>query len=294
MEATGALGARNHRIRRLRRLLTSRRERTRDGVIVIEGPTLAAELLASGGGALEAFVERGFTPPVLADLAAAGVPVHTVEPGVLGDVLSTTTPQPLAVVAEAPRPLPLPVPAGRPLLVVVDLRDPGNAGTLLRTAEASGAAGLLLAGGSVDPGSPKVLRASAGARFRLPLWQRSDAGAALDELAGLGWLTAATVVDPAAGAYDEVELSRCAIVLGNEAHGLDPDVAARCAHRVTIPLAGPTESLNVAAAGAVLCFEALRQRRQAQDQAGAQAHAGAGGGLPAANPLDTTPSRGHR
>lgn len=276
MDHTGALGAKNHRIRRLRRLLGSRRDRSRDGVIVIEGPTLAAELLGSGGEALEAFVEVGYTPAVLDRLAAVGVPVHEVEPGVLGGVLTTTTPQPLAVIARAPQAPPLPRPHGMPLLVVVDLRDPGNAGTLLRTAEAAGTAGLVLAGGSVDPDSPKVLRAAAGARFRQPVWRHGDPAALLDELAALGWDTAATVVDPSARAYDEVAWERTAIVLGNEAHGLDPAVAERCTQRVTIPLAGPTESLNVAAAGAVLCFEALRQRRRA------------------ANPLDIAPTRGHR
>jgi RNA methyltransferase, TrmH family len=276
MATPGVLGARNHRIRRLRRLLTSRRERSRQDVIVIEGPTLAAELLGSGGGALEAFVEVGYEPPVLADLAAAGVPVHEVEPGVLGEVLTTTTPQPLAVVARTPRPGPLPPPGPAPLLVVVDLRDPGNAGTLLRTAEAAGAAGVVLAGGSVDLDSPKVLRSAAGARFRLASWRHADPVALVDELRALGWGTAAAVVDPGARPYDDLDWRRVAIVLGNEAHGLDAAVAARCDHRVTIPLAGPTESLNVAAAGAVLCFEALRQRRRA------------------GNPLDTATSRGHR
>jgi RNA methyltransferase, TrmH family len=262
MEPRGALGARNHRIRRLRRLVTSRRDRAREGVIVLEGPTLAAELLGSGGGALEAFVEVGYTPPVLDALRDAAVPVHLVEPGVLAEALSTTTPQPLAVVARAPEAPPLAPPAGRPLLVVVELRDPGNAGTLLRTAEAAGCVGLLLAGGSVDPDAPKVLRAAAGARLRLPVWRRADPARALGELADLGWVTHATVVDPEADPYDLAALDQAAIVLGNEAHGLAPEVVGACRHRVTIPLDGPTESLNVAAAGAVLCFEALRQRRR--------------------------------
>ena len=277
MEPTGALGAKNHRIRRLRRLLTSRRDRSREGVIVIEGPTLAAELLGSGGVALEAFAEEGYTVAVLDELAAAGVPLHRVQRGVLGEVLTTTTPQPLAVIAAVADELPVPAPAGRPVLVVVDLRDPGNAGTLLRTAEAAGAVGLVLAGGSVDPDGPKVLRASAGARFRLPVWRRTDPGAALDELTGLGWHTVATVVDADAAPYDHIRLAAAAIVLGNEAHGLPEPLVQRCADRVTIPLAGPTESLNVAAAGAVLCFEALRQRRSDGD-----------------NSLDITTSRGHR
>jgi phenylalanyl-tRNA synthetase alpha chain len=262
MPATGALGAGNHRVRRLGRLLASARARSTAGLIVVEGPVLAAEFLASGGSAHEAFVEEGYHPPVLADLVAAGVPVRRVAPGVLAGVLTTTTPQPLAVVGSAPAAPPLAPPGGRPLVVAVDLRDPGNAGTLLRTAEAAGAAGVVLAGGSVDPDGPKVVRASAGSRFRVAVWRRRDPGAALDELRRLGWPAAATVVDPTATPYDEVELSKLALVLGNEARGLDPEVAGRCDHRLTIPLDGPTESLNVATAGAVLCFEASRQRRR--------------------------------
>lgn len=277
MEPTGALSAKNHRIRRLRRLLTSRRDRSREGVFVIEGPTLAAELLGSGGVALEVFVEEGYAVAVLDQLVGADVPLHRVQRGVLGEVLTTTTPQPLAVIAAVPDEPRVPAPAGRPVLVVADLRDPGNAGTLLRTAEAAGAVGLVLAGGSVDPDGPKVLRASAGARFRLPVWRRTDPGTALDELASLGWRTVATVIDADAVPYDQIDLAAAAVVLGNEAHGLPEDLVQRCTERVTIPLAGPTESLNVAAAGAVLCFEALRQRRLAGD-----------------NPLDIATSRGHR
>jgi TrmH family RNA methyltransferase len=179
--------------------------------------------------------------------------------------------------------------------VVVDLRDPGNAGTLLRTAEAAGAVGLVLAGGSVDPDSPKVLRASAGARFRLPVWRRADPRAAVAELADLGWEVVATVVDADARPYDAVALSGAALVLGNEASGLGPDVIGACTTAVTIPLDGPTESLNVAVAGAVLCFEALRQRRAAAperpsldpDRPTDPAAAGV-------NPLDNTIAGGHR
>jgi RNA methyltransferase, TrmH family len=275
---SGVLGATNHRIRRLRRLLTSRRDRLREGVIVLEGPSLAAECLGRGPGGLEAFVERGYDHPVVAALAGAGVVVHQVEPGVLERVLTTTTPQPLAVVAPAPVEGPLPAPAERPLVVVVDLRDPGNAGTLLRTAEAAGTAGVVLAGGSVDPDGPKVLRASAGARLRVPVWRRPDPAAALEELEAQGWATAATVVVPDAVAYDELGWGGTAVVLGNESHGLSAELVGRCTHRVTIPLAGPTESLNVAVAGAVICFEALRQRRT----------------RPGANPLDNHTVRGQR
>jgi TrmH family RNA methyltransferase len=259
-------------------------------VLVLEGPTLAAELLDSRGDPIEAFVEEGYEPAVLERLRAAAVPIHRVEPGVLASVLTTTTPQPLAVVAAVADPPPLAPPAGRPLLVVVDLRDPGNAGTLLRTAEAAGAAGLLLAGGSVDADSPKVLRASAGARFRLPVWRRPDARAAVAELAGLGWQVLATVVDDSARPYDSLPLSAAALVLGNEASGLDPDVVEACTSAVTIPLDGPTESLNVAVAGAVVCFEALRQRRSA----GGEDRAAPGAEEARVNPLDNTMLGGHR
>jgi RNA methyltransferase, TrmH family len=232
----------------------------------VEGQTLVGEALDAGVAVEAVFVPAGATvPAVAARAAAAGVPVLELAPGVLERVAGTVTPQPVLAVAHRPAagPAVLDDPAADLVLVLAGVADPGNAGTLLRTAEAAGAAAVVVAAGSVDPFGPKCVRASAGAVFRVPVVEVGDPGEALDRLAARGVRRLATVV--AGGRpYDEVDLTGpVAVVLGNEAHGLDPAVAAGVDEAVTIPMAGRAESLNVGMAGAVLCFEVVRQRRRA-------------------------------
>jgi TrmH family RNA methyltransferase len=149
------------------------------------------------------------------------------------------------------------------LLVLVSVQDPGNAGTLIRSAEASGAAGVVCCGNSVDPHSPKVVRSSAGAIFGLAIAEGDDPVEVLGALGARGRRrigTAATGGD----APDRIDLTGpVALVLGNEARGLSADLSSHLDGAVTIPVSGPAvDSLNVAMAGTVLCFEAARQRRE--------------------------------
>jgi TrmH family RNA methyltransferase len=184
--------------------------------------------------------------------ALAGVPVRHLAPGVLERVASTTTPQPvLAVARRCDRPLaPL---AGGWAVVAAGIGDPGNLGTLLRVAEAAGAAQVVVLTETVDVFSPKVVRASAGALFHVPV----AVDVAPDELDGLGapvWGTAARGGVP----YTEANLDPpLALVLGNEAHGVPAGVPVDAT--VSIPHAGRADSLNVAMAAAVLCFEIARR-----------------------------------
>jgi TrmH family RNA methyltransferase len=148
-------------------------------------------------------------------------------------------------------------------LVLADVADPGNAGTLLRAAEGAGAAAVLFCGSSVDPSNAKCVRASAGALFHVPVASGGDVVAVLERLRQHEVRTVATVLH-GGEPYDTADLTGpVAIVLGSEAHGLPADVVASVDTQVTIPMAGRTESLNVAMAGSVLCFESLRQRRAA-------------------------------
>ncbi len=189
--------------------------------------------------------------------------------GVLERVADTVTPQPVLAVLPmmedwqavtggserwAPR-------AGALVVVLVDVRDPGNAGTVLRSADASGAAGVVYAGESVDPYNPKTVRASAGSLFHIPLSVRSDPAAVAAELAEAGFRTLGTVVRGGED-YAAVDWSvPTAVFLGNESAGLDPDLGMTLSGWVGIPMAGRAESLNVGVACAVVCFEAFRQRR---------------------------------
>jgi TrmH family RNA methyltransferase len=232
--------------------------------MVLDGPTLVAEALAAGVRVLEVLAEPGEAPELVAAARAAGAEARTVAPGVLARATDTTTPQGIAAVARRPEvPVAEALDAARrgPLaLVLVDVADPGNAGTLLRAAEASGAAAVLFCGGSVDPCNPKCVRASAGALFHLPVSGGGDPVAVLEGLGEVGVQRAATVVRGGAP-YHELDLTGpVAIVLGSEAHGLPAALHDHVDLRCTIPMAGRSESLNVAMAGAILCFEAQRQR----------------------------------
>jgi TrmH family RNA methyltransferase len=146
-------------------------------------------------------------------------------------------------------------------MVLVDVRDPGNAGTVLRAADASGATAVLFAADSVDPYNPKTVRASAGSLFHIPFAVRDDPVAVADELSAAGFRTLATVVrqgDDYAG-FDWTVPS--AVFLGNESAGLDEALCQRLDGALAIPMEGRAESLNVGVASAVVGFEAARQRR---------------------------------
>jgi TrmH family RNA methyltransferase len=202
---------------------------------------------------------------VLDEAYSAGSRVFELEPGVLGRVASTVTPQPvLAVVPDVDVPLAWLEEHGADLVVVcVDVRDPGNAGTVLRSAEAAGASAVVFCDDSVDLFNPKTVRASAGAVFHVPVVVGGEAARVLDQLGewGLRRLGAATVGGQDYTSADLV--SPVGLVLGNEGHGLPQEVKAALDGQITIPMDGRAESLNVGMAAAVLCFEAARQRRLA-------------------------------
>jgi TrmH family RNA methyltransferase len=197
---------------------------------------------------------------LVARAEGAGVPVEHLKEGVLEKLGSTVTPQPVLAVAPMPTST-LGDATGEGLVVVgVELADPGNVGTLVRSAEASGASGIVLSTGSVDAYNPKVVRASAGAIFGISVIEGCAAVEALDALGKQGRRRLAA--DARVGtAYDEVDFGApTAIVLGNEAKGVPTELDAVLDGRVCVPMHGAADSLNVAMAGTVLCFEAARQR----------------------------------
>ncbi len=196
-----------------------------------------------------------------ADLAGlAGGRVTPVGESVLRAISDASTPQ--GIVARVAMPEPVDVSDGAdPVVVLAQVRDPGNAGTLVRSAVAAGAGAVVFSKGSVDPFGPKTVRASAGALFRVPIVRDADLLSTLGNLRESGvFLIGASARGSAS--YDEVDLTRrTAFVLGNEAWGLEPEITARLDEIVSIPMPGPVESLNVGIAGSILLFETVRQRR---------------------------------
>ena len=267
MQGRDPLGFRHPRVQQLRRLSGRRAARSEEAAFVIDGPTLLAEALSAGVGVTDVFATAEAPTGLLTAAAAAGAHVHLVTAEVLARATDAVTPNAVAAVAqrvEVSVHEAVAAAARGPLaLVLAGVGDPGNAGTLVRAAEAAGAAAVLFCGGSVDPSNPKCVRAAAGALFHLPVAIGGETTEVLDELSRAGVRTAATVVRDGRP-YDTVDLrGPVALVLGPEAHGLPDDVLAAVDLPLTIPMAGRAESLNVAMAGAVVCFEALRQRRGA-------------------------------
>ena len=270
MAGPGALGARHQRVERLRRLVRRASVRASERAFVLEGSKLLAEALDARIPLEAVFVDaRSVRDEALLDRARdAGARVHHLEPGVVERVAGTVTPQPVLAVAPWTD-VPLEAVLGSDLVVVcVDVRDPGNAGTILRSAEAAGAGAVVFCDGSVDVFNPKTVRASAGSLFHVPVVASGAPADVLGRLGGAGLRRYGTVARGGTP-YDEVDLvGRVAVVLGNEAHGLPDGLDGSLDGGLTVPMAGRAESLNVGMAAAVVCFEALRQRRAAGPPAG--------------------------
>lgn len=149
-----------------------------------------------------------------------------------------------------------------PLVLVLDnLQDPGNMGTVFRSAEAAGASGILMSGDCVDVYNPKVIRSTMGAIFRLPFYRADDLRGAVGDLKAAGLRVYAAHLE-GRRTYDGEDYRRgCAFLIGNEGNGLRPEIAECADCRIRIPMEGGTESLNAAVAASILMFEAARQRR---------------------------------
>ncbi|HEY2430968.1 MAG TPA: RNA methyltransferase [Acidimicrobiales bacterium] len=233
----------------------------------MEGATLLGEALDAGAPVESVYVAPRPAgdpePPEVARAWQAGVRVHDLGPGVLERVAGTVTPQPvLAVVGMVDGGLEA-LAASGPVVVCVDVRDPGNLGTVLRSAEAAGAAGVICCDGTVDVYNPKCVRASAGALFHVPVVAGGSAVSVLAALAASGRRRLGAAVG-SGEPYTSADLAGpVALVLGNEAGGLPAEVAPELDGYVHIPIEGRSESLNVGMACAVLCFEAARQRHLA-------------------------------
>lgn len=264
------------------RQLARRSSRQRARLFLAEGPQAVREALAAreapagpeaavpGAVVTELFVTAAARPrhaDLVERAAAAGAPVHTVSGEVMIELAQTVTPQGLLAVC---RFLDVPLEqltAAAPRLVVLlaNVRDPGNAGTVLRTADAAGADGVIFSDASVDPYNSKCVRASAGSLFHLPVVVGSplgDAAAALGR-AGVRVLAAD---GSARGRLDELDAggglaSATAWLFGNEAWGLPDGLLALADEAVAVPIYGRAESLNLAAAAAVCLYASARAQR---------------------------------
>jgi TrmH family RNA methyltransferase len=247
---------------KLARALSERRGREQQGSCLVEGVRLIEDAMRAGSTPALIFFSAAArmnarTGELLDAGQAAHIPLWEVSAEVFATLSDTETSQGVIAVVPIPE---LPLPANPPLILILDqVRDPGNLGTILRSAAAAGAGCVLLAAGCADPWSPKALRAGMGAHFRLPLrpginWAAIAAQVAHRPL----WLADAR----GEVLYDQVDWARpCALVIGGETTGISTEARALGGISVAIPMAGEIESLNAAMAATVLLFEAAQQRR---------------------------------
>jgi TrmH family RNA methyltransferase len=226
---------------------------------------------ASGPSIRQLFVTvpaRDRNPELIEQTAALGIPVQLASGQVLAELSETVTPQGLTAVCEL-RDVTLDVAlAGKPRLVVVlaAVRDPGNAGTVLRTADAAGADAVIFTDNSVDPYNGKCVRASAGSLFHLPVVSGAPVEQAIEALRARGLQVLAA---DGSGPADLDELERdgslrapTGWIFGNEAWGLPPEVVGAADRAVAVPIHGRAESLNLAAAAAVCLYASARSQRR--------------------------------
>lgn len=256
----------NGRLKELRRVLEQPGKTLSPAgkiLVGLEGPNLLAEALRAGVRLAAVFAATGTEEQV--ERMLDGQPVAewpellSVERTLLRSALTTEAPQAVAAVAEAPawgwtdllsRPNPL-------IVVLAGLQDPGNVGTIVRSAEAFGAAGVVALPGTVSVWNPKSVRASAGSVLRVPV-VTAGVDEAFEQLGAAGvsvWTTDVNGAEPAGNLNGPV-----AVIIGNEGNGVSQTVAARASRAITIPCPGPVESLNAAIATSILLYEASQQR----------------------------------
>ena len=251
----------NQHIKLFRSLATAK-GRTEHGLFAIEGVHLVAEMIAAGWRANVGY----WCPELCKDQTLArrlkknADTLLEVPAAVFKEMSDTVTPQGIAAAVPIPRHTLASLPPGPGVVLAVhEVRDPGNMGTMVRTADAAGTLGVLAVGDCVDFHSPKVVRAAAGAIFHLPLVE-------LAEQEFIAWAretgtsVVATVVQEGTPLPRTQLPGRCAILIGSEAHGLPEALLTASDLRVTIPMPGRAESLNAAMAAGILLYEYNRQR----------------------------------
>lgn len=243
----------NERVKLAHALQTQAKARRKHGKIALEGVRLINDAL-----------DQGLAPDFILHLPtidpdalrhASALALLSVAPEIMRLVCETETPQgAVGIFAMPDRPFPTPLTR---LLIVDGVRDPGNLGALLRTAVAAGVEAVVLSPDCVDPYNPKALRAGMGAHFRVPLAERT-----WDDIQTMCAPLTVWLADmDGDSAYDAVDWTEPhALIVSSEAHGASDSAQSVAARRVFIPMAASTESLNAAAAAAVLLFEAARQR----------------------------------
>lgn len=255
----------NAKIKRIVQLRKKKKARDAEGVFLVEGIRMFREIPEKL--LQEIYISESCEgkegKEIRRRASACGIRPELVSDGVFAYLSDTQTPQGiLCVVGQLSYSLEEVADASCPHMLVLDrLQDPGNVGTILRTAEGAGVTGILLDGECADIYNPKTIRSTMGSIFRMPFYYIQDLEEGIRYLKKRGICTYAAHLE-GKRAYDEEDYRKpCAFLIGNEGNGLRPEIADLADTYIRIPMAGEVESLNAAVASAVLMFEAGRQRR---------------------------------
>lgn len=232
---------------------------------VLEGPDLIDAALEAGAEFEAIYCDRRAATSLTSTLdraERAGVRVFQLEDGVIEKIADAQSPQPVLAAVRMPLHELSTLGENGLILVLHDVRDPGNVGTIIRSADAAGVSAVVLTGQSVDPYNPKTLRATAGSIFHVAVVV-ATLDAAIEHFRNRGARVFATVVGGGKD-YRRAELNLPSVVMiGNEAAGLDENALALSDETISIPMSGRSESLNAGVAASLICFQALHQREDA-------------------------------
>lgn len=243
--------------------LKQKKYRQQQGLFLAEGLRTVEEAVRYGAvqSIFYTAIDDDRTRAVLEEAAAKQIKLVCVSDKVLKKIADTETPQGIIAVCEMlSKRLDDFLASGKMLLVLDRVTDPGNIGTMLRTADAAGVGGLLLLQGCADIYAPKTVRASMGSLFHLPVLSGLSEELLVQAARKAGYELLVTCLDGADNLYKADLQGRIAFVMGNEANGVSPALLAAADKRVFIPMQGRAESLNVAMAAGIVMFEALRQK----------------------------------
>lgn len=229
--------------------LKDRKGRRESGCFLVEGRKMVEEALASAFDVEAVLVQEGVSFPDGLTMPVYELPAH-----VLAAVCDTKTPQGIATVVRMKEQSAL----GKHIVVLDGVQDPGNVGTIIRTADAAGLDGVLLSNQCADVFSPKVLRATMGSIFRMNLRTTDDLPGELTKLREKGYSILSSQLDGTPFYEREKVAERFALIIGNEGNGVSEQVQQTATHQVRLPMRGGAESLNAAIAAAIMMYELMR------------------------------------
>ena len=251
----------NQQMKHLSQLMKRAKERKKEQVFVVEGIKMFQE--APADTVVSVYVSESFLEKPEHEKCLQGYRYEVVSDAVFREISDTQTPQGILAIVRMPKyDLPDLLQGDHThLLILESVQDPGNLGTIFRTAEAAGVTGIILSKDSVDIYNPKTIRSTMGSIYRMPFYYAEDILKAIRKIKDAGIKVYAAHLD-GEKSYDEEDYAfSCAFLIGNEGNGLREETSKMADHYIIIPMSGEVESLNAAIAASVLMFEVKRQRR---------------------------------